>query len=100
MRPIDADALRPTKIVERKRVFKYGRIRMEAVCTDVYRKNEIDNAPTIKPETEALVRVVERLEKEKANCQHYDKDGKWHYEETARKNGIIQAIEIVKEELN
>lgn len=48
----------------------------------------------------ATKRIVERLEEEKASCQHYDKDGKWHYEETARKNGIIQAIAIVKAELN
>ena len=43
-------------------------------------------------------RIVERLEEEKSDCQHYDENGKLFYEETSRKNGISKAIEIVKEE--
>lgn len=42
--------------------------------------------------------IVERLEEELATCQHYDRNGKCIYEETARKDGISKAIEIVKEE--
>lgn len=51
MRLIDADALHKTAIVEKRRIFKDGKLRTDMVYKEVYRKEEIDNAPTIESAT-------------------------------------------------
>ena len=60
----------------------------------------IDDEDTIRKwnTRKPMERIIERLEEEKACCQHYDINGKLMSEETARKNGISKAIKIVKEE--
>lgn len=43
-------------------------------------------------------KVLEQLEEEVKKCREY-RDGKLVYEETAKINGIKEAIEIIKEEM-
>lgn len=60
MRPIDADVLKVTKIVERKRkLFADGRVRKANEWTDVVLLEDIENAPTIEYGT--WIPVTERL---------------------------------------
>lgn len=47
MRLIDADVLRSTQIVEKKRIFKDRKMKSITVIKEVYLKEEIENALTI-----------------------------------------------------
>lgn len=67
MRLVDGDALKITKIVERKRkLFADGRVRKANDWTDVVLLEDIENAPTV--EAVEVVRCK--------NCKHWWKENK------------------------
>ena len=47
-----------------------------------------------------MERILNKLEEAKDSCKHYDMNGKFIQEETARKTGICQAIKIIEQEYN